>query len=140
MSLGSMYSGKAINISKTTAPHAVSYPFTSIYGLSHGHAVSLTLEKFIKFNFENARYSNTIFNLKDRYRILFKSFKVKNISELIKKINYFKKNSKLEDDFKKLNINIDKDYNKILNGVNLRRLKNNPIQLSRNDLKDILIK
>ena len=140
MSLGAMYSGKAINISKTTAPHAVSYPFTSIYGLSHGHAVSLTLEKFIKFNFENERYSHTKFNLKDRYRILFNCFKVKNISELVKKINYFKKNSKLEDDFRKLNINIDKDYRKILNGVNLRRLKNNPIKLSRSDLKDILIK
>ena len=45
--------GKAINISRTTAPHAVSYPFTSLYNISHGHAVSLTLEKFLKFNFIN---------------------------------------------------------------------------------------
>ena len=44
MTLGAMYSGKAINITKTTAPHAISYPFTSLYGLSHGHAVSLTLK------------------------------------------------------------------------------------------------
>ena len=46
MLLAANLSGKAINISKTTAPHAVSYPFTSIYGINHGHAVSLTLEKF----------------------------------------------------------------------------------------------
>ena len=46
-------SGEAINISKTTAPHAVSYPFTSIYNISHGHAVSLTINKFLKFNYKN---------------------------------------------------------------------------------------
>ena len=39
--------GEAINISRTTAPHAISYPFTSIYNISHGHAVSLTLNKFL---------------------------------------------------------------------------------------------
>ena len=46
MCLAANLSGKAINISKTTAPHAVSYPFTSYFGVSHGHAVSLTLNKF----------------------------------------------------------------------------------------------
>ena len=46
MSLAAMYSGRAISITKTTAPHAVSYPFTSLFNISHGHAVSLTLEKF----------------------------------------------------------------------------------------------
>ena len=41
MSIASNLAGKAINISKTTVPHAVSYPFTSLYNISHGHAVSL---------------------------------------------------------------------------------------------------
>ncbi|MDC3152578.1 iron-containing alcohol dehydrogenase, partial [Pelagibacteraceae bacterium] len=39
MCLAANLSGKAISISKTTAPHAVSYPFTAIYNVSHGHAV-----------------------------------------------------------------------------------------------------
>ena len=46
MSIGANLAGKAINISKTTVPHAVSYPFTSLYGISHGHSVSLFFEKF----------------------------------------------------------------------------------------------
>lgn len=50
MSLAANLAGKAISISKTAAPHAVSYPFTSLFNLSHGHAVSLTLNKFLKFN------------------------------------------------------------------------------------------
>ena len=44
MAIASNLSGKAINISKTTAPHAVSYPFTSLFNVSHGHAVSLFFE------------------------------------------------------------------------------------------------
>lgn len=33
--------GKAINISKTTAGHAMSYKLTSLFGISHGHAAAL---------------------------------------------------------------------------------------------------
>ena len=37
------YAGQAINITQTTAPHAMSYKLTSMYGLPHGHAVALCL-------------------------------------------------------------------------------------------------
>ncbi len=43
-------SGKAINISKTTACHSISYPITSYFGVAHGHAVALTLPQIIEFN------------------------------------------------------------------------------------------
>ena len=39
MSKAANYAGKAIAISRTTAPHALSYPFTAHYGISHGQAV-----------------------------------------------------------------------------------------------------
>jgi alcohol dehydrogenase len=45
-------SGKAINISKTTAPHALSYGITSRYGVPHGMAVALTLGAFLEYNYE----------------------------------------------------------------------------------------
>ena len=35
--------GRAINITQTTAPHAMSYKMTKLYGLPHGHAVALGL-------------------------------------------------------------------------------------------------
>jgi alcohol dehydrogenase class IV len=35
MSIASNLAGKAINISKTTVPHAVSYPFTSLYNIKN---------------------------------------------------------------------------------------------------------
>ncbi len=42
--------GKAINISKTTACHAISYPMTSYFNIPHGHAVALTLGGMIEYN------------------------------------------------------------------------------------------
>lgn len=41
--LGAHLAGQAINLSKTTAAHAMSYAITQRLGLAHGHAVALTL-------------------------------------------------------------------------------------------------
>lgn len=40
---GANLAGQAINITRTTAAHAMSYKFTSLYGIPHGHAVMLCL-------------------------------------------------------------------------------------------------
>lgn len=37
--------GKAINIAKTTAGHAMCYQITKLYGLAHGHAAALCVSK-----------------------------------------------------------------------------------------------
>ncbi|MDA7638946.1 iron-containing alcohol dehydrogenase [Candidatus Pelagibacter sp.] len=47
MSIAANLAGKAISISKTIVPHAASYPFTSLFNISHGHAVGLFFEKFL---------------------------------------------------------------------------------------------
>ena len=41
--LAANYAGRAINISATTAAHAMSYKITSMYKLPHGHAVAVCL-------------------------------------------------------------------------------------------------
>ena len=51
MAIGANLSGKAISISKTIAPHALSYSFTTLFGVPHGPAVSLSLNKILKLNF-----------------------------------------------------------------------------------------
>lgn len=43
MALGSQLAGRAINRSRTTLPHALSYALTQHVGLPHGHAVAHTL-------------------------------------------------------------------------------------------------
>ena len=133
-------SGKAISISKTTAPHAISYPFTSLYNISHGHAVSLTLEKFLKFNFINYKKASCNFNLNLRYKSIFSIFGVKGIIELENFFIETKKQAKLEDNFQKLKINLNTNIDRLINGINIRRLQNNPINLNKNDIKTILLK
>ena len=80
MAIAANLSGKAISISKTTAPHAVSYPFTSMFNISHGHAVSLTLEKFMLYNFKNLKENKAKFDLnKGILSVLVKFILVKSI-------------------------------------------------------------
>ena len=50
MMKASNLAGRAINISRTTAAHAMSYSITSKYGLPHGHAVALNIAKLLKYN------------------------------------------------------------------------------------------
>ena len=79
MSIAANLAGKAISISKTTAPHAASYPFTSLFNISHGHAVGLFFERFFKFNYENLEKSDVSFDLKKRFDLIFNLFDVSNI-------------------------------------------------------------
>ncbi len=140
MQLAAYFSGKAIDITKTTAPHALSYPFTAHFGISHGHAVSLTFSEFIKYNFENIHKSTSNFSLEDRLKILLKLTQTQNLKELIKFFDAIKQKAKLEGNFKKLNINVNKNLKLIMNDINLLRLKNNPIKLNYNTIKEILLK
>jgi alcohol dehydrogenase len=42
--------GKAINLTRTTAPHAISYALTTMFGIPHGHSCALTLPAFLRYN------------------------------------------------------------------------------------------
>ena len=138
MSIASNLAGKAISISKTTAPHAVSYPFTSLFNISHGHAVALFFENFFKFNFDNLGKSETFFDLKKRFELIFTLFDVNNINDFNSKITLIKSQANLEDDLTKLNINIEENSGKIIKGINLLRLGNNPIKIDWNDILKII--
>ena len=139
MSIAANLAGKAISISKTTAPHAVSYPFTSLFNISHGHAVSLFFEKFFKFNYENLEKSEVSFVLKKRFDLIFNLFDVPNIESFNSKISSIKNQSKLSDNMKLLNIDLDKNIDKIIGGVNLLRLGNNPVKIDGKDITNIIL-
>ena len=140
MSIASNLAGKAIGISKTTLPHAASYPFTSLFNISHGHAVSLFFEDFFKFNFINLEKSETSFDLKKRFDLIFDLFDVENIDNFNLKITQIKKQANLEDDLIKLNIDIKKNADNILKGINLLRLGNNPVKIGAKDIYKIISK
>lgn len=53
MLLASNLAGKAINITQTTAPHAMSYKLTSVFGLAHGHTVALCVPAVWRYMLSN---------------------------------------------------------------------------------------
>ena len=140
MAIASNLAGKAISISKTTAPHATSYPFTSLFNISHGHAVGLFFEKFFRFNYENKDKSETSFDLKKRFDLIFNLFDVPNINDFNSKISLIKKQAKLEDNLQTLNINIKQSSDDIIKGINLLRLGNNPVKIDGKDIYNIISK
>ncbi len=59
----SYYAGKAINISKTTAGHAMSYTLTSDYHIKHGQAVGMCLIYILKHAESKGQYGRELKNL-----------------------------------------------------------------------------
>lgn len=127
--LAANHTGRAINITQTTAPHAMSYKLTSMYGLPHGHAVALCLPHVWRYMINNLdkcidpRGENY---LKYVFKEISDSLRAKNPGNAI---NLF------EDILKALEIDGPKTDNfediRILTGsVNMTRLKNNPVYLS----------
>ena len=50
MCQAALMAGQAIDITRTTACHAVSYGLTHLFAIPHGHACALTLASFLKYN------------------------------------------------------------------------------------------
>ena len=101
------YSGKAINISETTAAHAMSYKITSLYHIPHGHAVAICMNSILNncksVTNKTARYSNDI----GLFRTIIKDLKLE------------------------MHIHIEsRNLNDLINSINPDRLKNFPYRLN----------
>lgn len=120
VSEGSYWAGRAINITKTTAPHAFSYPFTSYYGYPHGHAVALTFPYFLGLNCSEKN--------KDRVRVnrLLDILGFDGNANLMEQMAKFIESIGLQ---KREVTVIDKEF--ILSQVNLERLMNNPVCIDK---------
>lgn len=140
--VASNLSGRAINIAKTTAAHAVSYPITSYFNVPHGHAVALTLSYFIEFNnnvsLENLQDNRGIKFVKDRMSELFTMLKVETAEKAKGKLLSIMKEINLETKMYKLGINRNNIDIIIENGFNPQRMKNNPRIVDEKDLRNLL--
>ncbi len=128
--------GKAINISQTTAAHALSYKLTSLYNIPHGKAVALLLpsvmqklieKKSVILDSKKVKHIEIIF---EKLSILFNVDSISNAMRYLSKI--------INDVFDNSLIKIDDNQMKILcESVNMTRLKNFPVALNENDIYDI---
>ena len=123
MAIGAYCAGMAINITRTTAPHAFSYYLTSQFDYPHGYAVGLVLPYFIK---ENSK----VVNLEKIYSI----FNCKDAKDLIEKFQKLMTDIHLENNLEKI---IHHDLDNFINSVDPKRLANNPASLTNEDFKKL---
>lgn len=124
--------GKAINISQTTAGHAMSYMLTSLYGFSHGHAVALCLCELWRWMMNHTDMCMDIRGASYLEKSFIDISAAMNKSSPIEAVDYF------EDLIRRLSFtypNISQDeYPILVNSVNIERLNNNPIKLDQDVL------
>ena len=112
---GAYFAGRAINITKTTAPHAFSYAFTSHCGYKHGHAVAITFPFFAKLNMANHPKNEEL------RKLLCISTETDLQEYFVEYVN------RIELQYMGTGEN---DLHELLSQVNLDRLKNNPVQMT----------
>lgn len=138
MLLAANYAGKAINITQTTAAHAMCYKLTTKFGISHGHAAGLCLPKVWRFMYTHTE--NCVDKRGSEY--LLKMFK--EISEIIGFSEPLRAAQALEELMESLNLKApvleadkEKAIESLSKSVNPVRLKNNPVQMDENQLREI---
>ncbi len=140
--LAANYAGQAINITKTTASHALSYPLTVHFGIPHGLAVFLTLPSVCRFNLDV-----TDLDCADRRGV---EYVRKSLSDLVSLLGGDNADSAIEvlySYFDRLGVSpalsdygVSRDdiYNVILPEVNVERMKNNPRKINKEDIVKIM--
>ena len=125
--------GKAINITQTTAGHAMSYKLTSLFGIAHGHAAALCIKEIWPFMVKhtgNCTDVRGVEYLKNTFEEIADSMECSCVEEAIDKFRNMVDELELpipEDA-------TDKEYEVLKNSVNPVRLKNNPVKLSVDDI------
>lgn len=127
--LAANYGGRAINITQTTAAHAMSYKITSLYKLPHGHAVAVGLPEIWEYMIANMdkcidkrgqEYLTGIFSQ------ISKAMGRETATQAIKVFRGMMKDMELANP---VSSNREEDLKVLSTSVNPVRLKNNPIEL-----------
>lgn len=131
------YAGKAINITKTTAAHAMSYKMTSIYGISHGHSAALCLPRVWEYMINNM---DKCVDSRGK-EFLYSAFKhicsLLGYSKLIDAIGYLDNLIFNELQMDKPIVKSNDEIKELVQSVNTERLKNNPVFFEDSALEEI---
>ena len=125
--------GQAINITKTTAPHAWSYGISMQLNIPHGHSIWITLPKIYALHCKNESSQNMIQTMAKLNKII----GIDNSSMVIDFFDTFLENLDIKTSLSK-DLNISSSDRKILSEkVNMERMSNNPIKFSQENINYI---
>lgn len=134
----SIAGGRAIATTRTTIPHALSYYFTSVHGIPHGHAVGLSMGRYLH------RFGSTLRNDRDlgkwskNYEYILHRFGASNPADLECIWNNNLERLGLPVSLSKLGIE-KLDLNELSQHVNADRFANSPLQLTVEEATNLLV-
>lgn len=127
MLMAANMSGKAINITQTTAGHAMCYKLTSLFGIAHGHAAALVDTKLFPWMIENTEKcidSRGESYLKDTFEQIAAAMDCEDARQSAVKLQDIYDSLELEKP-----VATEEEYAILKNSVNPVRLRNNPVSL-----------
>lgn len=137
MAVAANFAGKAISITKTTAPHAFSYAFTSYCGYPHGHAVALTFPFFFSLNILERQ--DVI--LRDTLDMAAYIDKIKKLRIMLGLENCRDCLLYLKEYIDLINLSCkgfgEQDISRLISLVNMQRLGNNPVAITNKIKSDL---
>lgn len=134
--LASNYAGRAINITATTAAHAMSYKITTITGLPHGHAVASCLPfiwQYMEGHLEETIDPRGSEYLSSVFLQISRAMGCESIFEAICQVTQMMQKMDLHQPV----IHGEDDLAILATSVNPVRLKNNPVLLSEAVLRNL---
>ncbi len=129
------WAGKAINITATTAGHAMAYKLTTLYGIAHGHAVAICVNALWPYMLEH-----TAACIDQRGEKYFKQT-MEQIASIFGAASAYEGYKIFRDLFLELELEIPEfksgDIQILSESVNISRLKNHPIALEAEGIEEL---
>lgn len=119
-------SGRAIQMTRTTAAHAMSYQLTKKLGIAHGHACALTLPILWEQMMDNEDVLPTLMDLASKMRLGSEYMGPRLVEGMLIDLG-------LEPDAMLDEATLDE----LADSVNVERLSNHPVPLNREELKSV---
>ena len=121
----SFQSGKAIQITRTTAAHAMSYMLTKKFGIAHGHACMLTFPTLWEMMQEKEEMLDTLKDISEKMRL----GNIQMVPRLLKGIMY------------DLDMSIpampdEQTLEELAVSVNTERLNNHPVRMTKEEIRE----
>ena len=130
MSEAAHLAGKAINISRTTASHALSYTMTSNLGIPHGHAVAVTLGAVMAYNYglgeEDCLDPRGPGHVRTRIEEILELLQAASIEDGRRVIDSIIESTGRPISLEEIGVRSAEDIKMVADGVNAERLGNNP--------------
>ncbi len=133
MQMAAHWAGKAINISQTTAGHAMCYKITSLFGCAHGHAAMLCNYQLFPWLVENAdrcKDPRGVNHLKKVFSIIAESIGAKDINNAVELVRHYFDSLELDTPSA-----TPKQVSEMTLSVNAERLRNSPVIMNEEDIR-----